>query len=150
MATTMTMRRLERLVGDAVTWVLRTSIMFALALALARRDALAAEPNAALLMQPPTLEVRTYRDTPTSDLSAGVRVHRGDGRTLDVWLVTPHSVHWDAIAADAPPLDQQLVAVRWPPVLSSRTSQRAPVRFERLQSTVPKTAPLRSLRALRG
>ena len=50
----------------------------------------------------------------SDDLSAAVRVHRGE-RSIDVWLVTPLSQHWDPTIA-VPGVADQLDALGWPPV----------------------------------
>ena len=135
----------------AVAWVLRATLVLALSLLLARQDALAAQPSASLLMQPPAASVQSERAVPTSDLSAAVRVHRDGGHTLDVWLVVPLSMHWDAIAADdAPPLHEQLKTVSWPPAFGGGGAGRGRVRFERLDpATLKPTPPLRAWRAMR-
>ena len=136
--------------GGIVGWALRTTLVLALSLLLCRQNALAAQPSASLLLQPPAASVQSERAAPTSDLSAAVRMHRDDGLTLDVWLVTPHSVHWDAVAAeDAPPLHEQLKTVSWQPALGGSTG-RGRVRFERLEPATLKPAPpIRAWRALR-
>ena len=107
-----------------IAWAVRSVLMVALVLTLARRDAAALSPT--LMVRPPSVSVQS-RIARNDDLSAGVRVHRG-GRTLDVWLVTPHSKHWDALAVGAPPLDQQLESLAWEPFGGGGKAAR----FERL------------------
>jgi hypothetical protein len=115
-----------RLADRVLAWLVHATLALAFAVTVARRGALGDAPSLALLAQPPSESLRTERVAAATDLSAGVRVHRGD-HTLDVWMVTPHSVHWTA-AAVAPPLADQLFAAQWPP----HATEKAVVRFERL------------------
>ena len=90
--------------------------------------ALQAPPSTLHLAEPPAVNVLAapnILERRTSDLSAGMRIHRA-GRTLDVWMITPHSIHWDAVTLK-PPLAQQLEAADWPP-----PRLNDPPRFERL------------------
>ena len=110
-------------------------------LALVRPAAVTASPAPTLLAQPPSVSMRSEKATPTGDLSAGVRVHRGE-HSMDVWLVTPHSMHW-ALAATAPPLSKQLAAMNWPRAGGAGKSAR----FERLP---PRLQTMRSPRLWRA
>ena len=133
-------RRATRLAQATASWLVRMLLVFTLAITLARRGAIAAPPQPTLLAQPPALHVQTERRVPANDLSAAVRVHRA-GRTLDVWLVTPHSAHWEALAAAALPLHQQLAALRWPLALGKRP--KVAPRFEPLpRGMLPRTPRL--------
>lgn len=136
-------RVLARLAHSWATWLTRTLCTFALALALVRPEAWAAPQMPTLAAQLPTISARSQRAALSGDLSAGVRIHRG-GRSLDVWLVTPHSMHW-ALAATAPPLHKQIAALNWPLAGTGKFATPA-ARFERL-SLPPRSAP-RLLRTL--
>jgi len=122
-----------------LAWLARSVCALVLALTLSCRGAVAA-PTAPLLMQPPAVTIQTDRAVPSDDMSAAVRVHR-DGRSLDVWLITPHSIHW-AARARAPPLLEQLEARRWPLPRSGANSFQ--VRFERLATVIPRAKLLRA------
>ena len=98
----------------AVAWFVRSALILMMALTLSRRGALAAVPSPLTLAQPPCVSMQSRRAMPSDDLSAAVRVHRG-GRALEVWMVTPHSVHWDRVVAAAPSALDQLEEVKWPP-----------------------------------
>lgn len=116
----------SRLLDTAITWLVRSFITLVMALTLVRGNALAAVPSPTLLVQPPCVSVQSERPMAIDDLSVAVRMHRG-GRFLDVWLVSPLSVHWHAMAASALPLALQLDALNWPPPGSQQGT-----RFERL------------------
>ena len=49
----------------------------------------------------------------SDDLSAAVRIHKAGAGSVDVWLITPLSRHWNAVVADAPELSAQLKRARW-------------------------------------
>ena len=118
------LRRFPALLPQFLTrWL--CAFILALALAVAAPANAFAAPQA-MSLEPTFTSARSQTFAQTADLSTGVRVRRG-GRSLDVWLVAPHSVHW-AIAAVAPPLHKQLNALEWP---LERSSRAAP-RFERL------------------
>ena len=118
----------SRLLDAAATWLVRSFITLAMALTLVRGNALAAVPSPTLLVQPPCVSVQSERPMAIDDLSVAVRMHRG-GRSLDVWMITPLSVHWHTMTASALPLARQLDALNWPPP----GSQQGEVsRFERL------------------
>ena len=89
----------------------RAMLLSALVLAISRHRAV---PPASLTrcstFQPPMVAIATHYVV-TGDLSTAVRVHR-NGRFIDVWLITPHSKHWQPNAM-APPLFEQLDAVGW-------------------------------------
>ena len=112
----------------ARSWVVQSVLTLAVVLSLSRPRAFAA-PSTVLLAQPPSVGVLSQRATPSGDLSAAVRVHRG-GRSIDVWLVTPHSAHWATLAAVSSPLQQQLATKNWPPPGTA-------ARFEPLQRPGP-------------
>ena len=64
-----------------------------------------------LVRQPPAVERLELTRDMENDMSACVRVHRGD-RAIDVWLVTPLSAHWDEDAV-AQPVAAQLERASW-------------------------------------
>ena len=87
----------------------------------------------AVVCQPPSIAARFSRAV-SGDLSAAVRVHRGE-RSLVVLCLTPLSHHWDMLGMDnIPPIARQLQDTGW-------SSDGPPARFERL-------APLRPLSVL--
>ena len=104
----------SRLLDAAATWLVRSFITLAMALTLVRGNALAAVPSPTLLVQPPCVSVQSERPMAIDDLSVAVRMHRG-GRSVDVWMITPLSVHWHTMTASALPLARQLDALNWPP-----------------------------------
>ena len=120
--------------------ITRFVLTLTLAVALFQRVAVALPPpdQQLALDLPPESCCQPFTRTISEDLSAGVRVHRENGASLDVWLVTPVSRHWNDAIATAPPLAEQLSASGW---LSGQKSQGR-ARFERI--TVP--PPLGSLR----
>lgn len=79
------------------------------------------------------------------DLSAGVRVHR-DGYSLDVWLVTPLSRHWNQAIVEAPPVTRQLAASGW---LSVRKRCTGAPRFERIANKPPLSSNRLTARPMR-
>ncbi len=79
--------------------------------------------------QPPSIATRLSRAV-SGDLSAAVRVHRGD-RSLIVWSLTPLSYYWHALDMDdVPPLARQIQDARW-------HADGRPARFERLAPVRP-------------
>ena len=121
-----------------VSGVARTIFMLALTLVLTRNSSALAAPNAAgrcVLSsgwQQPAVSIHTA-DSVSDDLSAAVRVHRGSSY-LDVCLITPLSIHWDAVkaATDAPQVvaHQSSLSNSWRQVYDVLVSE--PARFERL------------------
>ena len=79
----------------------------------------------ALAFRPAPIAVRTNYAV-SGDLSAAVRIHRGD-KSMVVLAVTPLSQYWERIGMDdVPPLGLQLDAVGW-------NSDGTAVRFEPLR-----------------
>ena len=74
--------------------ITRFALMLSLAFTLTQRAAVAAIPPPSphlVLDLPPHAVCQPFARTLSGDLSAGVRMHRGD-KTLDVWLLTPLTV----------------------------------------------------------
>ena len=118
-----------------VSSVARTIFMLLLTLVITQNSAALAAPTVGRRVlssgwQQPAVGVHTA-DSLSDDLSAAVRIHRG-GRHLDVWLITPLSMHWDAIkaATDVPQIaaHQSSLSNSW----RHDTLASEPARFERL------------------
>jgi hypothetical protein len=117
--------------------ITRFALMLSLAFTLTQRAAVAAIPPPSphlVLDLPPHAVCQPFARTLSGDLSAGVRMHRGD-KTLDVWLLTPLSQYWNEDVANAAPLSEQLHASGW---LDAREkSANTKVRFERIMPPPP-------------
>ena len=131
---------------SALTWAAQAVLTLALALVLVQRGALAAPTSGSSgsssrggvwlpqldRWQRPGINRLHEERSVSDDLSAAVRIYRGDEKSIDVWMITPLSSHWNEAVARAPQLSTQLANARW----SRDGDSEMPRRFQRIATTL--------------
>ena len=122
----------------------RTIVLLVISLSLRQHAALGASRMLSEMRLTPAAVTVQAKRLVCNDQSAVVRLHRS-GRSIDCWLVTPHSRYWNALgAATAPCPLEQATQLQWPPTdrgacqTSTRLERVSPVAaFQRLAPRMP-------------